>query len=59
MTHPTHQTFTFEVTLKHVGMDFSMGKMTDEVRKLLKGLGNISPETDTVCVSIKVEKETP
>ena len=52
---PTSQKFKFEVELGGVGMDFSMGKMTDEVRKALNALNSMALSVRVECVAIEVE----
>jgi len=52
---PTHQRFEFEVHLEHVGMDFSMGQVTDAVRVALKTVSNLSDKVRVACYKIEVE----
>ena len=54
---PTTQTFTFEVRLQRVGMDFSMGQMTDELRKaVVHAMSNIARDVRVACQKIEVDR---
>ncbi len=52
----TSQKFKFEVELTGVGMDFSMGKMTDSMRDALNKLNNMAFGIRVECVQIEVER---
>ncbi len=54
---PPTQIFTFEVKLTGVGMDFSMGVMTDAMRKaVLPHFTNIARDARVECTEIHLDK---